>query len=156
MHIFDFHSKLYQKCNLCPSAFKDEVSLIKHWSESHKEEKTLVKTKLYKLKIYTETKFYTNQTSFLQDATRQLSLPKIFVFTCLCQEMFWSSYDLVYHLEKSDCDVNSMTSEFFKPKEEGTGDHEEVMENLRFLQVWNSIYVLKNVKVNYLDKLKNI
>ena len=54
--------------------------------------------------------------------------------------MFWSSMDLVNHLEQSVCDVNALTSDYFKPKEDGIGDYVEVMDNLKFFQVINISY----------------
>ena len=137
MHIAEAHSKQYLKCSLCPSAFVDKKKLSEHGSEKHENNGNITMNNLYKIKIKTKTFFCTNKTSMIEQLKKNIELPSIFVFTCTCDEKYFTAETLSSHLDNSQNCSGTMSHPSLKLFPEDPDEdrcYTGVMDDLRYLQ----------------------
>ena len=136
-HIADFHCRKYHKCCECSSAFREKSVLSRHISEKH-EIQSFKENNIFKLKYRNGSIFHTNRDSLIEDISKSISLPLVFVLHCVCHNYFRKKEDLSEHLEKhEDCRLKMHKSDsiFHDPTEESQLQR-EIMDNLKYFQVW--------------------
>ena len=135
MHIAEAHSKQYFKCDICPSAFVDKKKLSDHWSEKHSNYETIAINNLYKIKIRSKTFFFTNKTSLIDQLEKNIELPSIFVFSCTCEEKFFSQESLSNHFQESpSCSLSHPNYKLFHEDPDENRCFSEAMDDLKYLQ----------------------
>ena len=140
IHIADVHCTTYHKCCECSSAFRNKSLLSIHMSEKHKNQ-TFRDENIFKIKSKNGSIFHTSRSSLIEDISKSIRMPLLFVLKCACHNYFKKAKDLSEHLEDHETcrlEMEKLDLLFHEPTEYPQLQI-EIMDNLKYFQV-NSWY----------------